>query len=100
MRGADSKQEGMFSYVSPEARVPAMHPLRPIRAMISEALAHMHGWAVREALLPDGQTFHRAGAAHSGTAAAGALFDSQRAAADRAARVQPSVPMVRRAVGG
>ena len=31
----------MFSYVSPEERVPAKHPLRPIRAMISEALAQM-----------------------------------------------------------
>jgi len=39
MRGADSKQEAMFSYVSPEQRVPAKHPLRPIRAMIAEALA-------------------------------------------------------------
>jgi transposase len=41
MRGEDSKQEAMFSYVSPEERVPAKHPLRPIRAMISEALAQM-----------------------------------------------------------
>ena len=41
MRGADSKQEAMFSYVSQEERVPAKHPLRPIRAMISEALAQM-----------------------------------------------------------
>ena len=41
MRGADSKQEAMFSYVSAEARVPAKHPLRPIRAMIAEALAQM-----------------------------------------------------------
>jgi hypothetical protein len=38
MRGADSKQEGMFCYVSPEARIPARHPLRPIRAMVAEAL--------------------------------------------------------------
>jgi transposase len=28
----------MFSYVSPEARVPAGHPLRPIRAMVDVAL--------------------------------------------------------------
>lgn len=41
MRGTDSKQEGMFSYVSPEARVPTNHPLRPIRAMVSEALEQM-----------------------------------------------------------
>lgn len=43
MRGADSKQEAMFSYVSPEARVPTNHPLRPIRAMVSEALVQMDG---------------------------------------------------------
>jgi transposase len=28
----------MFSYLSPEARVPAKHPLRPIRVMVDEAL--------------------------------------------------------------
>ena len=33
----------MFSYVSPEARVSVKHPLRPIRAMIAEALAQMDG---------------------------------------------------------
>lgn len=41
MRGTDLKHEGMFSYVSPEARVPTNHPLRPIRAMVSEALEQM-----------------------------------------------------------
>lgn len=41
MRGADSKQEGMFSYVSPESRIPALHPLRPIRAMVAEALVQL-----------------------------------------------------------
>ena len=30
MRGDDDLQEGMFSYISPEKRVPADHPLRPI----------------------------------------------------------------------
>jgi len=31
MRGDDLQQDAMFSYVSPERRVPADHPLRPIR---------------------------------------------------------------------
>ena len=44
MRGADSKQEAMVSYVFPEARVPVKHSLRPIRAMISEALGQMDRW--------------------------------------------------------
>ena len=38
MRGQDRQQSAMFSYVSPEERVPAKHPLRPIRAMADEAL--------------------------------------------------------------
>ena len=31
----------MFSYVSPEARVPAEHPLRPIRVMVDIALKEL-----------------------------------------------------------
>jgi transposase len=41
MRGADQKQEAMFSYVSPEKRVPSEHPLRPIREMVDAALKEM-----------------------------------------------------------
>ncbi len=38
MRGSDDQTAGLFSYVSCEARVPAAHPLRPIRAIADEAL--------------------------------------------------------------
>ncbi|MHB8734137.1 MAG: IS5 family transposase [Terriglobales bacterium] len=38
MRGDGLQQAPMFSYVSPEQRVPAEHPLRAIRAMADEAL--------------------------------------------------------------
>jgi len=38
MRGKDDRTEGLFSYVSCEARVPGTHPLRPIRAIADEAL--------------------------------------------------------------
>ena len=38
MRGTDTQQSAMFSYVSPEDRVPADHPLRPIRLMTDVAL--------------------------------------------------------------
>jgi len=41
MRGADGRQAGMFSYVSPERRVPADHPLRPIREMTDEVLRQL-----------------------------------------------------------
>ena len=42
MRGSDSRQEGLFSYVSCEARVPLDHPLRPLREMLDAALRLMN----------------------------------------------------------
>ena len=47
MRGADGRQGGMFSYVSPERRIPADHPLRPIRAMTDEVLRQLSPRLVR-----------------------------------------------------
>jgi transposase len=41
MRGEDQKQEAMFSYVSPEKRVPADHPLRGMREMVDTILKEM-----------------------------------------------------------
>src|SRR5690242_20616954 len=38
MRGSNVQTEGLFSYVSCRARVPAGHPLRPIRALVDGAL--------------------------------------------------------------
>src|SRR5579872_5279922 len=38
MRGFDKQQSAMFSYLSPEQRVPADHPLRPIREITDRAL--------------------------------------------------------------
>ena len=38
MRGIDSDQGGMFSYVSMEARIPEAHPLRGMKALVDEAL--------------------------------------------------------------
>jgi transposase len=38
MRGTDDRSETLFSYLSCEARVPADHPLRPIRMIVDEAL--------------------------------------------------------------
>jgi len=43
MRGKDVQQQAMFSYLSPEARVPRDHPLRPIRDMVNQALAELSG---------------------------------------------------------
>ena len=41
MRGPDEQTQHMFSYLSPEQRVPADHPLRAIRALTDEALRSM-----------------------------------------------------------
>src|SRR3990172_7559511 len=41
MRGDDRQQGAMFSYLSPEQRVPADHPLRPIRQMVEEVLQEL-----------------------------------------------------------
>ena len=41
MRGGDQRQDAMFSYISPEGRVPADHPLRPIRRMVDRALSEL-----------------------------------------------------------
>lgn len=38
MRGADERSEGLFSYVSCEARVLADDPLRAMRTIVDEAL--------------------------------------------------------------
>ncbi len=41
MRGSDREQGSMFSYVALEDRIPADHPLRPMRAMVDEALKEL-----------------------------------------------------------
>lgn len=42
MRGAEDPQKAMFSYVSPEHRVPAKHPLRAVRELVDVALRDMN----------------------------------------------------------
>jgi transposase len=41
MRGDDIHQDSMFSYLSPETRVPQDHPLRPLRQMVNQALREL-----------------------------------------------------------
>jgi transposase len=42
MRGAFVDQGGLFSYISPEARVPPNHPLRKIRALVRDVLGELN----------------------------------------------------------
>jgi transposase len=41
MRGEDQSTGKMFSYVSAERRIPAGHPLRPMRTLVDEALKEL-----------------------------------------------------------
>jgi transposase len=43
MRGSDTNQNAMFSYLSPDDRVPSDHPLRVTRKMCDEALQSLSG---------------------------------------------------------
>jgi transposase len=42
MRGRDDRSAGLFSYVRMEERIPADHPLRPIRVLADEALGALN----------------------------------------------------------
>ena len=42
MRGAFVDQGGLFSYVAPEARVPANHPLRKLRELVRDVLSELN----------------------------------------------------------
>lgn len=42
MRGAFEDQGRLFSYISPEARVPANHPLRKIRELVRDVLGELN----------------------------------------------------------
>ena len=42
MRGRFQDQGGMFSYLQPEKRIPANHPLRKIRELVREVLKELN----------------------------------------------------------
>lgn len=41
MRGDHHEPDSLFSYVSPEQRIPKDHPLRAIRALVDDVLADL-----------------------------------------------------------
>jgi len=46
MRGDDQAPDSMFSYASPEQRVPKDHPLRAIRQLVDEILCGCRGISI------------------------------------------------------
>ena len=102
MRGDDNQQEGMFSYVSPEKRVPADHPLRPIRKMVDEILkemspqfAKLYSDVGRPSIVPE-RLFRSLLLEIFYSVRSERMLIEQLANADRATAVQPAVPVVRR----
>ena len=62
MRGDDRQQDGLFSYLSPEQRVPRNHPLRRLRPMVdgvlgalSSRFSQMYARVGRPSLAPEKQ---------------------------------------------
>ena len=99
MRGHDEQTTHMFSYLSPEQRVPADHPLRAVRALTDEALqtmsrrfASLYATTGRPSIPPE-QLLRALLLQVLYTVA-------ERAAAHGRAQLQPAVPVVRRAEYG
>ena len=93
MRGAFVDQGGLFSYIAPEARVPANHPLRKIRELVRDVLGELNRslGRLRERRPP----VDSAGAATERAAAPGVLRHLVGRPADGAVELQSDVPLVR-----
>ena len=86
MRGKDEQQLDVFSYVSPEQRVPQDHPLRPLRVMTDEALRELQP-RFHTAVRQNRATVDRAGEVVASAPAASAVLGAQRTAVDGTARL-------------
>ena len=86
MRGKDEQQLDVFSYVSPEQRVPQDHPLRPLRVMTDEALRELQP-RFNQLYAKTGRPFDRTGEVVASAPAASAVLGAQRTAVDGTARL-------------
>src|ERR1019366_79028 len=94
MRGKDEQQLDVFSYVSPEQRVPQHHPLRRLRVMTDEGIKRT-ATTVPQAVRENRAAVDRAGEVVASAPAASAVLGAQRTAVDGTARLQSAVPLVR-----
>ena len=95
MRGPRSADGRAVQLCELRGRVPADHPLRPIRTRIVDERCGCRG-EFQQLYAPHRAALDPAGEAAAGPAAAGVLLGALGAAADGAARLQPAVPLVRR----
>ena len=99
MRGEDQRADGFFSYVRLETRIPAEHPLRPIRELVDAALRELSR-DFRKLYSRDGRpSIPPERLLRALLLQAFFMVRSERQF-DGAARLQFAVPLVRRAVGG
>lgn len=93
MRGDNCQDDGLFSYISLEQRVPQGHPLRRLRVLVDPVLQ-----ALSARFYPDvrsgGPPLDRPGETAAGAAAARPVQYPQRTALDGAAGLQPAVSLV------
>src|SRR6266542_6568878 len=94
MRGAFMDQGGLFSYIAPEARVPANHPLRKIRELVRDALGELNR-SPGEALRERRPSLDSAGTVTERVAAPGILRPPVGTPADGAIGLQSLVSLVR-----
>ncbi len=85
MRGRFRDQGGLFSYLSPEARVPPRHPLRQIRQLVRAVLKDL-GPSFGKLYASEGRPSIPAGAIAERLAASGVLLDPLGTPTDGAAR--------------
>src|SRR5882724_7205393 len=93
MRGELDPQGKMFSYFSPESRVPMDHPLRGIKAHTDQALKELTG-ELDGLYSSTGRPLDPSGAAAEGAAADRAVFGALGSALLPDARLQHSLPLV------
>jgi transposase len=60
MRGEFEDQGGLFSYIDPESRIPAEHPLRRVRSLVravlkdlSRSFSHLYSHEGRPSIRPE-----------------------------------------------
>src|SRR5271155_3724461 len=92
MRGKFHDEGGLFSYISPEKRVPANHPLRKIRELVREVLKELT--QPGKALCQRWASLGTARAVVERAVAAGFLWHPVGAAVDGTTGLQSPVPLV------
>ena len=94
MRGRFQDQGGLFSYIRPEERIPAVHPLREIRKLVREVLKELsHSFG--KLYSHEGRPSIPPEQLLSALALASVLWPPLGAPADGAAQLQSPVSLVR-----